>query len=64
VLPIAARRGRAASRILVQARKGRKGAMKILWPFVVHEGDRHLEDTENFTQTARSILRNMVNLPL
>jgi len=64
VLPIIARPGRAANRVLVQSRKGRKGALQLLWPFVVHDGESHREDGENFTQTARSILRNMVNLPL
>lgn len=64
ILPIAARRGQAANRVLVQARKGRKGDLRLLWPFIVHEGEAHRQDGESFTQNARSIIREMVNLSL
>ncbi|MFQ5623063.1 MAG: tRNA1(Val) (adenine(37)-N6)-methyltransferase [Paracoccaceae bacterium] len=64
VLPIAPRTCRNAGRVLVQTRKGRRAPLRILWPFVVHDGDAHDRDADNFTEKARDILRNMVNLSL
>lgn len=58
VLPLAARQGRAAKRIIVQARKGGRGAFTLAAPFILHEGASHMHDGDDFTPPARAILRH------
>jgi len=58
IQPLAARHGRAARRIIVQARKGVAGPLKLLAPLVLHAGERHGTDGDDFSQTAREILRS------
>lgn len=62
VLPLSAREGRAAARILVQARKGGRGAFRLLAPFVIHEGEAHTGDRESYTPQANAVLREGVAL--
>lgn len=57
VLPLAPREGRAANRVIVQARKGAKGAFRLLAPLVMHEGASHGGDRESYAPLARSVLR-------
>jgi tRNA1Val (adenine37-N6)-methyltransferase len=64
VLPLAARLGRPAGRVLVQARKGAKGPLHLLAPFVLHAGEHHETDGEDLTPQARSILRDGAALPI
>jgi tRNA1Val (adenine37-N6)-methyltransferase len=64
VLPLAARPGRAAKRVIVQARKGAKGCFVLLAPLVMHDGDAHLKDEEDFSRVARSVLRDAAALSL
>lgn len=64
VLPIAARSGRAANLVLVQARKGARTPFVMLAPLVLHEGDRHKKDAESYTQFVRGILRDAAELPI
>jgi tRNA1(Val) A37 N6-methylase TrmN6 len=62
VVPVAARAGRAAGRVLVRARKGRKGEL-TLWPsLTLHEGDAHAGDGESYTAAAQRLLRGMAEL--
>ncbi|WP_179380237.1 tRNA1(Val) (adenine(37)-N6)-methyltransferase [Jannaschia marina] len=58
VLPIAARAGRAAQRVLVQGRKGRRAAMRLLAPLVLHEGPAHLDDGNDHSAAAERVLRH------
>ncbi len=58
VLPLAARQGRAADRVLLQARAAGRAAFRLGAPLVLHAGDRHLRDTDDFTEAARKILRD------
>lgn len=58
VLPLQSRPGRDAGRVIVQARKGAKGPLRLLAPFVIHEGAAHGEDGDDFTAPARKILRD------
>lgn len=58
VLPIAARDGRAAKRFIVQARKGGKSRARLLAPFVMHSGAAHLNDSDDFSDAARAVLRD------
>jgi tRNA1Val (adenine37-N6)-methyltransferase len=62
VKPIASRQSQVATRVVIRARKGARGAFRLYPPFVVHEGDRHVEDRNDFTLRAREILRD--GLPL
>jgi tRNA1(Val) A37 N6-methylase TrmN6 len=65
VLPLAAREGRPALRVIVQARKGGRGAFRLLAPFVIHKGAVHDGDRESYTDAANAVLREGGNiLPL
>lgn len=58
ILPLAAREGRTARRVIIQARKGAAGPLRLLAPLVMHEGSTHKIDGDDFSQTAREILRD------
>lgn len=64
IRPLAAREGRAAKRVLVAARKGARGPLRLLAPLVLHAGPAHLEDGDDFTATARAILRDAAALEM
>lgn len=64
VLPIAARQGRPAGRVIVQARKGGRGAFRLLAPLVLHAAPLHETDREDLTDIARAILRDGAALPI
>ncbi len=57
VLPLQPREGRAALRILLRARKGGKGAFRLLAPLVLHQGATHDGDRESYTPRANAVLR-------
>ncbi|MDZ7904560.1 MAG: methyltransferase [Cypionkella sp.] len=57
VLPLAAREGRPALRIILRARKTGRGAFRLLAPFVIHAGDAHDGDRESYTPAANAVLR-------
>jgi tRNA1Val (adenine37-N6)-methyltransferase len=58
VLPIASRTGRPAGRVILQTRKGGRGAFRMAAPFIVHDGAIHLRDGDDLTDAARAILRD------
>ncbi len=58
ILPIAPRIGRPASRVIVRAQKGGRGATSLLFPFVIHQGAEHLRDGDDYAPEARAILRD------
>lgn len=58
VLPVVARTGRAAGRVLVQARKGARAPFRLLAPLVMHDGDHHARDGNDFSQRAQALLRD------
>ncbi len=58
IKPLAARSGRAAARVVVSARKGRKGPLQLCAPLVIHLGDEHVKDCASYTQEAETILRH------
>lgn len=62
LLPVAARAGRRAARILIRARKNRRGPL-TLWPaLTLHEGSTHTVDAEGYTDEASEVLRGMQEL--
>jgi tRNA1(Val) A37 N6-methylase TrmN6 len=58
VRPLTAREGRAAGRVLVQARKGARGPFRLLAPLVLHDGPAHARDGDDFSAAARAVLRD------
>lgn len=58
VLPLAARQGREAGRVLLSARKGSRAPLRLLAPFVLHAGACHLRDGEDLTAAAAAVLRD------
>ena len=64
VLPLAARAGRSAKRVIVTARKGAKGPLRLLPPFILHAGARHERDGDDFTAEAVAVLRDAAPLAL
>ena len=64
VLPLAPRRTRAAELVIVQARKGGRGAFRLLAPLILHEGDRHERDGESYTSALHALLRDGAALSL
>lgn len=57
VLPLAAREGRPALRVIIQARKGGRAPLRLLAPLVLHAGAAHDGDRENYTPEAMAVLR-------
>ena len=62
VLPLAAREGRAALRVILQARKGGRGAFRLLAPLIIHKGPAHDGDRESYTEAANAVLREGTDL--
>lgn len=58
VLPVSAREGREAGRILLSAQKGARTPMRLLAPFIMHANARHEADQEDLTSCARDVLRD------
>lgn len=57
ILPVAPRAGRPAGRVIVGARKGSRGPLRLLAPFVLHAQAAHLRDGEDLTPGAQAVLR-------
>ena len=64
ILPVCARQGRPAGRVIVLARKGAKAPPRLLFPFIMHEKPSHLTDGEDLSAEAREVLRQGVALNL
>lgn len=64
LLPLAPRQGRSAKLVLLQARKGARGAFQLAPPLVLHDGDRHERDGDSYSAKARAILRENAELCL
>jgi tRNA1Val (adenine37-N6)-methyltransferase len=62
VLPLAPRTGRAAPRVIVQARKLGRSPFRLLAPFVIHAGAAHDGDRESYTPEAEAVLRGGAGL--
>lgn len=62
VLPLAPRPDRAASRVILRARKGGRAAFRLLAPMVLHDGAAHDADRDSFTPEVRAVLRDGADL--
>ena len=58
ILPLAARTGRQASRVILWARKGGSAPLVMHFPLVIHDGERHVRDGDDHSAAARQILRD------
>lgn len=58
VLPLAAREGRPALRVILRARKGGRAPFRLLAPLVIHQGAAHDGDRESYTPEANAVLRD------
>lgn len=58
VLPVAARSGREAGRIILSARKGARSPLRLLPPLIMHGGAHHCRDGEDLSPQAAAILRD------
>ncbi|WP_208352373.1 tRNA1(Val) (adenine(37)-N6)-methyltransferase [Pseudaestuariivita rosea] len=62
LLPIAARAGRPARLVILQAQKGSKSAARLLAPLILHEGDRHARDGDSYRVPVQKLLRDAAPL--
>lgn len=62
VLPLSARIGRPAKRVIVKARKGSRGPFQLAAPLVLHDGASHHKDGDDFSDAATAILRHGAGL--
>lgn len=62
VLPLQARAGRAAKRFVLTARKGARGPFRLAPPLILHDGERHETDREDYSAAATAILRDSASL--
>lgn len=58
VLPLIAREGRDAKRVIVKARKASRGAFRLAAPLALHDGSTHVEDKDTYSERAKAILRD------
>jgi tRNA1Val (adenine37-N6)-methyltransferase len=63
LLPLASRAGRPAKRVILRARKGGRGAFRLLAPLAMHEGAAHDGDRDNHSALAQAVLRDGAALP-
>ncbi|QIE46884.1 methyltransferase [Pseudohalocynthiibacter aestuariivivens] len=63
VQPLAARTGRPASLVLMRGRKGGRAAFRLYAPWILHAGDSHDGDRENYSDRTALILRHGASLP-
>lgn len=64
VLPLAARTGRKASRLIIQTKNGGHAPLTLLWPLTLHNAACHEQDGDDLTPLARALLRDAASLSL
>ncbi|WP_417726828.1 tRNA1(Val) (adenine(37)-N6)-methyltransferase [Roseovarius sp.] len=63
ILPLIPRRGRAARLILIRGRKGGRAALRLCDGWLLHAGQDHGQDGEDYTSETSDVLRNAAPLP-
>lgn len=58
VLPIASRFGRPAERVILWARKNGRGAFRMHAPLIMHSGQFHEQDGDDYAPAIRAVLRD------
>jgi tRNA1Val (adenine37-N6)-methyltransferase len=64
IKPLAARAGRDAGRVIVQARKGARAPLRLCPPLILHAGAAHGRDAPDWTPEAQAILSEAAPLRL
>lgn len=62
VLPLTARAGQPAQRVLLRARKGGRAAFRLLSPLIMHDGAAHSGDRNSYAPAAQAVLRDAADL--
>ena len=57
ILPISARTGRAADRVILRARKEGRAGLRLHFPKIIHKGASHEADAEDYTSEISAVLR-------
>lgn len=57
ILPVAARNGRDAGRVVIRTRKGGRAGLRLLAPLILHDGDTHPGDRDNHSPAAEAVFR-------
>lgn len=63
VLPLVPRQGRDARLVIARGRKGSAAAFRLHAPIVMHTGDRHVADGDDYAPAVRAVLRDAAALP-
>lgn len=63
LLPLAPRVGRPAKLVILRARKGARGTLRLHSPLILHEGSRHERDADSYTPAVSAVLRQAAALP-
>ena len=58
VCPIAPRAGRKAELVIVRGCKDARRQLHLLAPIIMHEGDKHLQDGDDYTPEISAVLRH------
>lgn len=61
--PIAGRAGRDADRVILSARKGGRASFRMTAPLILHQGQTHERDAEDYLPEIRAVLREGAALP-
>jgi tRNA1(Val) A37 N6-methylase TrmN6 len=62
--PLCPREGRAATLVLIAARKGGRGEFRLGAPLILHDGAEHGSDGDDYRPEACAILRDGAHLPM
>ena len=63
IQPLAPREGRDANLFLLRARKGGRAALRLHAPLILHHGERHEADGDDYSEAMTSVLREGAALP-
>lgn len=61
-LPLTARPGREAGRVVIRAKKGGRAGLRLLAPFILHDGPAHDGDRDNHSPEASAVFRQGADL--
>ncbi|UWQ22867.1 tRNA1(Val) (adenine(37)-N6)-methyltransferase [Jannaschia sp. W003] len=64
VLPVAAREGREAGRVVVSGQKDRRAPLRLLPPLVIHRGAAHRDGADVYTPAAAAVMRDAAAIRL
>ncbi|MGR3804329.1 tRNA1(Val) (adenine(37)-N6)-methyltransferase [Marinibacterium profundimaris] len=63
VLPLAARTGRAPEHVIFRARKDGRTPFRLHFPLILHHGEKHLSDSDDYSPIISGVLRDGKILP-